>query len=334
MKIGCHLALSSYQSSNNSKGQQIIQCILALPEIGANALQIFMSPRNGVSNGKPLDQNEADEIAELLVGSRSFLVVHGKYDLNFCDLKVKWYQDGLIADLRRVAQINDQIGVVIHQGKNVARMGIPHEEAVSNYVNQIKSVIDKTKNLKNRILLENSCQQGTELGYTLEGLAEIWDQFEPKYRKRLGFCLDTCHIFVAGTLQMKSSQDVDDFFRRFDQLLGLDYLKVIHFNDSKTPFDGHNDYHHDLTAGFITNPDYQSTVKKYQNVGSDRRGHISGLQQVLAWAKLLEVPLILETPRNEISCEDQLRLAQKWSKEVELPSRLISKKKRLNFKKK
>ena len=64
MKIGCHIAISALDGT--SKGQQIINALLLLPEIGANAVQIFLSPRNGASSGRPLNQDEADEIDALL----------------------------------------------------------------------------------------------------------------------------------------------------------------------------------------------------------------------------------------------------------------------------
>lgn len=318
MSIGCHIALG--EISKKSKGQQIIDALLKLPDLGANAIQVFMSPRHGASSGKPIHHDEAEEIKDLLTGSKTYFVVHGKYDLNFCSPNVNWYRTALIADLRKVSQLGKDIGVVIHQGKNVAKMNLTHEEAVQNYADNIKKVLDETNDITNPIFLENSCQQGTELGYTLEGLKEIWDKFESKYKKRLGFCLDTCHIFVAGTLQMKDNNDVDEFFLNFDRLLGLNNLKVIHFNDSKTPFDGHNDHHHDIGSGFIADPNYQSTVKKYQQVGAGGRGSEEGLRRVLTWAQKYDIPCILETPRETISIQEQIAIVNQWAEEVDAKS--------------
>lgn len=329
MSVGCHIALGD--SSKKAKGQQIIDVLLRLPDLGANAIQIFMSPRHGASSGKPINAEDAQEIKDLLNGSRTYFVIHAKYDLNFCNPNINWYRAALVADLRKANQIGSDIGVVIHQGKNVAKLDLSHEEAVANYVANIKLVLDETNDINNPIFLENSCRQGTELGYSLEGLAEIWNQFESKYQKRLGFCLDTCHIFVSGTLQMRDLNEVDTFFAKWDQLLGLENLKVMHFNDSKTPFDGHNDHHHDIGTGFITNPNFQSTVKKYQQVGPGGRGTEEGLKRVLAWAKKLNVACILETPRESISIQDQLTRVNEWMETVEIP--VYEKKKKIKFKK-
>lgn len=316
MKIGCHLSIS--------KG--IDKAILSVPTVGGNALQIFLSPPHGTSGGIPLNDEDAEDIRDLLKGSKIYLVVHGKYDLNFCDPTNKWYKKSLIQDLRKASQINQDIGIVIHQGKNVTKLNLEHGEAVSNYTRHIMEVIDETKDLKNPIYLENSAHQGTELGYDIEGLAEIWNNFPKKYHHRLGFCLDTCHAFVAGALQMSNSQEVDTFFEKFDKMIGLEFLKVIHYNDSKTPFNGKNDHHHDIGVGYITNPTYQSTVKKYQLSTREGKnfGTIEGLKRVLAWAKLLDIPCILETPGEEIPCHQQLSTVNKWAydiKEKDLPKR-------------
>ena len=125
MKIGCHIAVSN--NGGKTKGQQIANALLMLPEIGANAIQVFLSPRHGASSGRPINADDAEEVRALLKGSRTYLVVHGKYDLNFCDIGVKWYQDALIADLRQANQLGNTIGVVIHQGKNVTRLKLKRE---------------------------------------------------------------------------------------------------------------------------------------------------------------------------------------------------------------
>lgn len=203
--------------------------------------------------------------------------------------------------------------------------------------------MDNTPNISNPIYLENSCQQGNEIGYTLEELAEIWHSFDKKYHKRLGFCLDTCHAFVAGMLQFIDEEEVDTWFRRFDMLIGLRNLKVIHFNDSKTPFNGHNDHHHDLLQGYITNPDYNplSTAQKKKpgplkriaqitdsenKLGDDFRGTVEGLKRVVSWAKKLKIPLILETPRELSSCQEQIEILNEWHEEVSPPDYTLIKK--------
>jgi apurinic endonuclease APN1 len=263
-------------------------------EIGANAVQIFLSPPTNTSAGKPIPNPEV--IEQMIKNTGIYLVVHGKYIINFCKTGLKWQHDVLESDLRKANSIGKDIGVIIHQGKNVQKLD--RNVALKNFVDNIETVLDITKDIDNPIYLENSCQQGNELGYTLEELATIWNMFNKKSHKRLGFCLDTCHLFVSGTLQMKDAADVDSFFNKFDTLIGLSYLKVIHFNDSKYKFDSHNDNHDDIGEGYIGS--------------NEKGGSLVGLKQVVHWAQKYNVPLILETPHQNIECKKQLEILNSW----------------------
>ncbi len=291
MKIGCHMRID--------KG--IDKVLYDIIEYGGNAVQIFLSPPQSSSIGKPIEG--AESLKEMIRNTGIYLVVHGKYVLNFCNLNIKWQYNALVSDLRKANQLGSNIGVVIHQGKNTKK--IPREAALRAYVEGIQRVIDETKDINNMIILENSCQQGTELGYTIEELSQIWGMFDDKYKKRIGFCLDTCHIFVAGSLRMKDKKEVDMFFDKFDRMIGLKNLKVIHFNDSKTRFDGHNDHHGDILRGYIGD--------------SKKGGNMEGLKRVVYWAKRYEIPLILETPRDELDwgCSEQIALLNKWVEEID-----------------
>src|SRR5205085_2142263 len=103
-------------------------------------------------------------------------------------------------------------------------------------------------------VLENSSRQGNELGYSLAELAYIYHQFSEEHQARLGICLDLCHVFVAGELDLRWAADVRKFFEDFEDSLGLEKLCCIHFNDSRVPFGGRNDHHGDLGCGYISNP--------------------------------------------------------------------------------
>ncbi len=310
MKWGSHLAIS---------GHGLVESIQHIIEIGGSALQIFISPNRGSSPGRPITKQEADIVKTILKNTGVYLVIHGKYILNFCSPKVMWYHEALVADLRKANQLGSSIGVVIHQGKNKADFNQTKEEAIKTYVGHLEKVLDETKDIKNPIILENSCKQGNEIGYTIEELSEIYHTFHDKYKNRVKFCIDTCHIFVAGTLQFNNPAEVDEAMRRFDRLIGLEKLEVIHFNDSKTPFHGKNDHHHDIGFGYITNQTYNSSVKKYEKMvemGAGR-GSIDGLKRLVGWAKTFDIPLILETPLEESDRPTQVEMLGKWVAEEE-----------------
>lgn len=307
-KWGRHLGIS---------GHSIVESIQHILDLGGNAMQIFISPNRGSGSGRVITAQEAKTVKGILKSTGVYLVIHGKYILNFCSPKVSWYHDALVSDLKKASQMGDTVGVVIHQGKNKPEFKQTRAEAIKTYVGHLERVLDATSDISNPIVLENSCQQGNEIGYTLEELAEIYHTFGDKYKKRVKFCLDTCHIFVAGTLQFKSREEVDEFMNRFDKLIGLEKLEVIHFNDSKTPFDGHNDHHHDLGKGYIASNEYISTVKKYQKMGEAEkiRGSEAGLRHIVRWANKYAIPLILETPLEDTEAAKEIEKLGDWVRE-------------------
>lgn len=306
--------VGAHQSISNG----IITAIERTLDQGGSALQIFLSPNRGASPGKPIDSSTGKDVKEILTNTGIYLVIHGKYILNFCSPNPLWYRDALVADLKKANQLGDSVGVVIHQGKNKPDFKQNRQQAIKTYVNHLEQVLETTSDLPNPIILENSCQQGNEIGYTLDELAEIYQSFQPKYQSRIKFCLDTCHIFVAGTLRFESKQEVDQFFQKFDQMIGINKLEVIHLNDSKTPFDGHNDHHHDIGKGYILSSSYTSPVKRYQKFKSDQmRGSLEGFQRLLSWAKTYSIPLILETPQEDsVSYQEQIEQVNQWLEEV------------------
>lgn len=215
-------------------------------QLGGNVIQVFLSPPNSASKGKPLSSEDIHDTLHLIETFSARVFVHGKYLYNFCRNNVPWHSV-LSDEMQEAAKIGAD--VVIHQGKNVSELKLNRQDALKNYVTNIEHILLKTPG-NNKILLENSCQQGTELGYTLLELSVIYNLFSDKARQRIGFCIDTCHIFVAGSLDM-TPDSVICFFRQFDRLIGLKHLRLVHLNNSSIKFDGHNDSHANLMKGHI-----------------------------------------------------------------------------------
>ena len=294
-------------------------------QMGGNSLQFYLSDRLSFEPGKPLPKEEIDEILRLRKEENLYVVVHGKLILNFCQDDMK-NVPALTCDLIEAAKINAD--VVIHQGKNT---GISREEAISRFVMNVIEAIDQTPHPTNKFLLENSCRQGTELGYDLNDLVNIWmlfgctevnpvhneededlderaddDDDEPKwpkhklknYRERIGFCLDLCHAYVGGMINMRDPNAVHKFMQEFDKRIGFRNLKLIHSNDSEIKFDGRNDSHQDLLMGFIG--------------GLDLGGNSLGFQKVVEYAVKYGIPMILETPGN-IPIPMQIYLLNSWA---------------------
>jgi deoxyribonuclease-4 len=96
--------------------------------------------------------------------------------------------------------------------------------------------------------LEDVAGTGGTIGRSFEELARMIEGAGGG--KRLGVCLDSCHLFASG--YDVSTQDgltgvVDDF----DRIVGLDRLGSLHVNDSQTPLGSNRDRHANLGDGEI-----------------------------------------------------------------------------------
>lgn len=220
--------------------------------------------------------------------------VHGKYIYNFCRSWSK-AESCLISELKQCHRIGAR-GVVIHQGKNCGKgkEALTREQAKRKFVDNVTSVAEKFYRLFPdsgvKIILENSARQGTELGYSLDELAEIYQLIPDRLKCRFQFCIDTCHAFVAGEIDFRLPEVVDDWFKRFDRLIGLGKLALIHLNDSKIDWNGRADRHENLFAGYI-GESFKESFSVLE--GLARRG----------------IPLVTETPTTDRLTElNQLKL--------------------------
>ena len=96
------------------------------------------------------------------------------------------------------------------------------------------------------VLLETMAGKGTEVGRSFEELRAILDRVELK--EKMGVCLDTCHVWDGG---YDIVNHLDEVLEEFDAVIGLNYLKAIHSNDSLNPLGAHKDRHARLGEGHI-----------------------------------------------------------------------------------
>jgi deoxyribonuclease-4 len=122
------------------------------------------------------------------------------------------------------------------------------------------------------VLLETTSGSGTSVGRTFEQLATIIARAEP-LRARFGICMDTCHVWSAG---YNVCDEFDGVMAHFDDVLGLDTLKLFHLNDSATPFASRRDRHADIGEGSMGDGPFRRIV-------TDDR--------------FLRVPKVIETPK-------------------------------------
>ncbi|HEY2026401.1 MAG TPA: deoxyribonuclease IV [Gemmatimonadaceae bacterium] len=137
------------------------------------------------------------------------------------------------------------------------------------------------------LCLETTAGSGTSLGATFEELAAIIGRIEPAQRHRVGICLDTCHVYSAG---YDLVHDYDGVFARLDDALGLDRLRVMHLNDSKTPFASRRDRHELIGEGSLGE-------QPFRRIMTDDR--------------LVAVPKVIETPKLDDATATDTRMLER-----------------------
>ena len=176
----------------------------------------------------------------------------------------------------------EQLGLTLlnfHPGSHLKK--ISEDTCLGRIAESINITLDKTRNVI--AVIENTAGQGSNMGYRFEHLAAIIDQVEDK--SRVGVCLDTCHTFTAG-YDLKTEEGYQKTLATFDDVVGFNYLKGMHLNDSKK--------------------DLASRVDRHANIGQGFMG-LDTFRFIMADPRLEEIPLILETP-------DETR----WAHEIEL----------------
>ncbi|MGD8280071.1 MAG: deoxyribonuclease IV [Gemmatimonadota bacterium] len=126
-----------------------------------------------------------------------------------------------------------------------------------------------------RVLLELTAGSGTSVGGTFENLRAILDAIGAEQRSRVGVCFDTCHAYSAG---YDLVEDWYGVWARFDDVLGLELLGLVHMNDSKHPLGSHKDRHETLGEGTLG-------AEPFRRLMLDER--------------LRAIPKVLETPKGD-----------------------------------
>ena len=151
---------------------------------------------------------------------------------------------------------------------------ISEEECMNRIAESINIVLDKTKGVT--AVIENTSGQGTNMGYKFEQLRYMIDKVDDK--SRVGICIDTCHAFTSG-YNIKSPEGYAETFSLFEKIVGFNYLKGIHINDSKKELATRVDRHDNIGKGFLG----EDVFRMIMNDG-----------------RFDNMPLILETPEESL----------------------------------
>jgi deoxyribonuclease-4 len=159
--------------------------------------------------------------------------------------------------------------IVSHPGNATDR---DFDSGIARNADGLLESLDAAHNHDTVVLLETTAGTGTSLGASFDQLAMILRRLESASH-RFAVCVDTCHIWSAGYDIVNS---YDDVFNRFDDVIGLDRLRLFHLNDSATPFESRRDRHADIGAG---------------SIGDD------AFRRIVTDPRFTRVPKMIETPK-------------------------------------
>jgi deoxyribonuclease IV len=269
--LGAHVSTQGGPATALSRGAAI----------GATAIQVFTKTPNmwrepqvtpGVADAFAAAR-EADPVAAI--------VSHDSYLINLASpdpaLRARSLE-AFAGELRRSTALGLD-AVVSHPGNYIDIHDAGLERNAEAITEALRIVPGRVE-----VLLETTAGTGTALGRTFEELKILRDLVADDVRHRVAFCADTCHLHSAG---YDLVGDYDGVWRRWDEVLGLELLRALHLNDSKTPFGSHRDRHELLGEGSLG-------VGPFTRIMRDHR--------------FAEIPKILETPKGDDDVTNDRRM--------------------------
>ena len=251
---------------------------------GANTFAFFTRNPRGVK-AKAIDPDDAAALLTLLEENNfGKLVAHAPYTLNPCSDKQSVREFAKICmedDMQRMEFLPNQY-YNFHPGSHVGQGVEAGIEMIAALLNDIIRPEQSTT-----VLLETMSGKGSEVGGRFEEIAAIIDGV--KLKDKIGVCMDSCHISDAG---YDIIHDLDGVLDEFDQIVGLDFLKALHINDSKNPAGSHKDRHACIGEG---------------ELGLDTIGRF------INHPKLAGKPCILETPNEFEGYKKEIELLRNWT---------------------
>lgn len=242
--------------------------------IGCTVLQIF-TKSNRQWHAKPISTEEADLFKKKQKEYNiSTVVAHASYLINLASDKEATRNravGALVSELDRCQMLGIPF-LVLHPGSHIKQ---GEEKGIELVAAGINEALQKSKS-KTIILLETMAGQGSSLGTTFEQIALIKKGVLSS--ERIGVCLDTCHIFVAG-YNLSSKESYDKIWNDFEKIIGLKHLKAIHVNDSKK--------------------ECGSRIDRHDHIGKGKIGK-KAFSFLMNDPKLFGIPKILETPKESL----------------------------------
>jgi len=275
MKFGAHI----------SSAKPFSQSITRAKEIGCDCMQIFVNPPQRC-NPAPVDEAE---IAKFLKLNKEAgidpVIIHSIYLNNLASDNPFYYAASIksLTDDMKKAQKIGALGVNTHLGST---KGKDFNEVLPKVTAAIEEILKATEGDETYFIIENAAGAGNIIGDTIEEIAKIIQSMKSP---RIKVLIDTAHAYESG-YNLNDKDSLDKFIQQFDEQIGLNQLVGFHLNDSKTELNSKRDRHADLGHGFLG-------LETFRNI--------------VTHPKLKDKFGILETPQDEISWTEQLKILRK-----------------------
>ncbi len=185
-------------------------------------------------------------------------------------------RDSFINEMKRC----EQLGLIMlnfHPGSHLKQITV--EECLDRVAESINMALEKSSNVT--AIIENTAGQGSNVGFAFWHLKRIIEGVNDK--SRVGICIDTCHTFAAG---YNFKDNYDNVWQEFDEVVGMEWLRAIHLNDSKRELGSRVDRHDSIGKGYLG---------------------LDFFKRIMRDPALDNMPLIIETPDESL-----------WAAEIEL----------------
>lgn len=241
--------------------------------LGCNTVQIFLrNPQRWRLHF--LEPPDIDEFNKRQKESKIRpLFIHISYLINLASPNPKLYAVSIEAYIEDILEAHTLQAdyIVTHMGSH---KDTSEAAGIKRLTNALNIIIEKTKNTKVGILLENTSGSGSWLGYKFSHQRKIIQGI--KHKERIGLCFDTAHAYLAG-YDISKKAGLEWTLNEIDRLVGIERLRLIHLNDAKGALGSRHDRH--------------------EHIGKGRIG-LEGIGNIINHPKLKDIPFILETPMD------------------------------------
>lgn len=271
-RIGAHISISGGVGNAPINAQAI----------GARSFAMFTKNQRQW-NAKQYTERDIDEFKTNLdkVGiAPEHVIPHDGYLINLGHPETAKLEQSRLAFLDEIQRC-EQLGLRMlnfHPGSHLRQ--ISEEESLALVAESLNWALERSSGIT--AVIENTAGQGSNLGYRFEHLARIIEGVTDK--SRVGVCLDTCHTFTSG-YDLRTAEACNATFSEFDSIVGFEYLRAMHLNDSK--------------------PDLGSRVDRHESLGKGKLGW-DVFAYIMNDDRFDEIPMVLETIDSDI-----------WSQEIE-----------------